>query len=153
MLYNTWDPDIVLNTSCYLHWNNCAMFRTAILTCLSVLCCEETAWPRQLLQKKAFNWGLLGFRGLGHHHGRKQAGMSASIVAGILTSWFAGSTQKETEHGLLKPQSPPSVTHSSKVTPPNPKTVPLIGDQPFKHKSLWEPSHSNNLLTVHWDVS
>jgi hypothetical protein len=40
-------------------------------------CYKETPQPRQLLQKKTFDWGLpYSSRGLVHdHHGRKQTGM------------------------------------------------------------------------------
>ncbi|MGE9574399.1 hypothetical protein ACQP3C_25430, partial [Escherichia coli] len=61
----------------------------------------------------------------------------------------AGGKEKEKDsvwHGLLKPQSPPPVTHllqqghiySNKTTPPNSFQVVLLpDDQAFKYMSLW----------------
>jgi len=68
-------------------------------------CCEETPWPKQLLQKQAFNWGLivldlvvvLLFLLL----------QGARAVAESFTSWSKGSRGRETgpSVGFLKPQS------------------------------------------------
>ena len=46
---------------------------------VTVLCCLDTPWPRQLLLKKVFNWGLAySFRGsVHHHHVRERGGRQA----------------------------------------------------------------------------
>jgi hypothetical protein len=66
-------------------------FENAI-QCMSLLqfyCCEEKSWPRQLLEKKALNWGLAySFRGLVYDHYGGKHGNTESF-----TNWSIGSRQ------------------------------------------------------------
>lgn len=54
-------------------------------------CSEETPWQRQLLQKKAFNWGLAySFRGLVHcYHGRKHGSTRGEMMRKKLGATFS----------------------------------------------------------------
>lgn len=49
------------------------------------LLCKETLWPRQVLEKKTFNWGQAhSFRGTVHYHRDRECGSKgrAETVAG-----------------------------------------------------------------------
>lgn len=78
--------------------------------------CEEKSWPWQLLWGQIFNWGLFKFRSLAYYRyiGKLGCRHGAKKVAGNFTSRSAGNSKRESYWawlGLLKPQSPPPITH------------------------------------------
>lgn len=84
-----------------------------------LLCCEETPWLRQLLQKKTFNCRLAySFRGLSVHSHRDWE-HGSTMVLEKSCKLYSGHWPRQSDTVLLNPNSHPSqgYTSSNKTTP------------------------------------